>query len=149
MGVLCPFNTRKANGAEMKKIVSLILVLVCALSLFACSNASDAFVEVVNNSEPTKITTQTFVTSGSDTLQGWFESTINENGTTLTYNYQDYAPVTPDGTDRIATHTGTIYCVDGRYSWNATKINITRMPMIRFMAAPAQVTMILCHTGFR
>ena len=36
---------------------------------------------------------------------------------------------------------------DGRVGCVATRIDITNMPMIMFINAPAQVIIILCHTG--
>ena len=107
---------RKANGIKMKKIVCLILVLVCSLSLFACTNSADALIDVVDNSSPTKITTLTFFRAGTDKLEGSFISTIDGENTTLEYSYQYYAPVTADGTDRIATKKGTVQYENGKYS---------------------------------
>jgi len=107
---------RKAIGTEMKKIICLILVLVCSFSLFACKNDADALIEVVNSSSPTKITTLTYFTAGSDTLQGSFVSTINEDGSTLEYSYQQYADPTDLSEDRIITKSGTVYNKDGKYS---------------------------------
>ncbi len=106
---------RKANGIKMKKIMCLTLVIACALLLFACANPANALVEVVNNSSPTKIVTNTYYTAGKDKLVGTFTSYIAEDSVTLDYEYQYYAPVAP-GNERIDTKDGTVTYKDGKYS---------------------------------
>lgn len=105
----------------MKKTVCLILALVCAFALVSCDSAVDLYISVVNNSEPTKIITQTAYNDGSVNLAGRFETTINGNDTEMKYTYQRYATVEegvaaddPDG--YIKTVEGVVYYKDGKYS---------------------------------
>ena len=41
---------------------------------------------------------------------------IDGDNSTLTYEYQEYAPVSPSGTERITTKSGKVYYQDGKYS---------------------------------
>ena len=104
----------------MKKIISILLAIICVFSLASCGEV-DNVISIVNSSKPTKITTQTTYNLESDTLVGSFVTTVNGSDSVLVYEYQRYATVeegvtenNPDG--YIKTLAGTVYYKDGKYS---------------------------------
>ncbi len=91
------------------------------LGLASCSRGVGNFVELVNESEPTKISTVTSFNDGERTLSGQFETIIDGSDFELTYSYQRYA--TPaEGVEKmdpdnfVTTDEGTVYYKDGKYS---------------------------------
>lgn len=101
----------------MKKILCLALLLVCAFSFFSCAGATDAFIEVVNTSKPTKIVSIThFKPAGEAALEGEFITTVKEDMITFEFEYQRFAEIAPGATDRVETVKGTVYYKDGKYS---------------------------------
>lgn len=104
----------------MKRIISVLLVVICVFSLFSCGEADDV-ISIVNSSKPTKITTQTTYNSENDTLVGSFVTTVNGSDSELVYEYQRYATVeegvSADDPDAyIKTLSGVVYYKDGKYS---------------------------------
>lgn len=105
----------------MKKIVCLVLALLCAFALVSCDDAADKYIGIVNSSKPTKIITQTSYNDGSVVLSGRFETVIDGSNTEMKYNYQRYATVeegvlADDPEGYIKTVEGIVYFKDGKYS---------------------------------
>jgi hypothetical protein len=104
----------------MKRIISILLAIICVFSLASCGEADDV-ISIVNSSRPTKITTQTTYNTENDKLVGSFVTTINGSDSELVYEYQRYATVeegvAEDNPDEyIKTLSGTVYYKDGKYS---------------------------------
>ncbi len=107
----------------MKKIICLILALACCVALFACGGKGDetleAYLATVNASEPTNITTLTNHTRSDVSYTGMYETQMTKDGFVFTYEYEEKAPVTLDGTGSVITKSGEIvydgkqYVVDG------------------------------------
>lgn len=102
----------------MKKIVCLILALACVFALASCGGSANSFIELVNESEPTKITTVTSFNDGERTFSGKFETLIDGSDFELTYSYERYTvPGENDDPDAfVTTEAGTVYYKDGKYS---------------------------------
>jgi hypothetical protein len=90
------------------------------------------FTAVVNNSSPTKITTHTYILSDNgEELNGSFVTEINENGSTLYYEYERNAiPGVDSSPTPVMTVKGTVYYKDGKYStdgksWSADAPDVT------------------------
>jgi len=105
----------------MKKIISLLLALICVFAFVSCGDEgtpADKFVKIVNDSAPTKITTNTSYNDGETTFIGRFETTLYGSDFELSYSYQKYADPTeatnPD--EYIQTISGNVYYNDGMYS---------------------------------
>jgi hypothetical protein len=107
----------------MKKIISLLLALACAFALFSCGGDDQnpdiaAFANILADSEPTKIVTNTSYNDGDNTLVGTFETQIFGSDFVMEYNYQTY-PEPSAGMDPeayIVDVPGTVYYHDGLYS---------------------------------
>ncbi len=103
----------------MKKIICLLLAITCVFALISCSDKdAENFVKLVNESVPTKITTHTHFTYGSEEpLVGRFVTTVDGSKTTLEYEYQRNAiPGVDDSEDPVMTISGTVQYSDGKYS---------------------------------
>ena len=101
----------------MKKIICLILALACVFSLFSCGNVN-SFIDIVNESAPTKILTVTSLNDGERKLTGRFETLIDGSDFELSYSYQRYTVPgeNPDPESLLTTEEGVIYYKDGKYS---------------------------------
>lgn len=116
----------------MKKIICLILALTCCLALFACGKTDEtleAYLGVVNASEPTNITTLTTHTRADVHYTGVYETVMTEDGFVFTYEYEEKAPVTADSTTgSVVTKKGEIvyngetYVVDGEPTTAAPEV---------------------------
>lgn len=105
----------------MKKIISLLLALICVFAFVSCGEeetGADKFVKIVNSSEPTKIVTNTSYDDGETKFVGRFETTLYGSDFEFLYSYQQYAdPTTAANPDEyIQTVSGTVYYNDGLYS---------------------------------
>ena len=111
----------------MKKIISLLLAIVCVFALFSCGGDSTpaqnpeiaAFADIVKVSNPTKIVTNTTYTYGdNDSLKDTYSTEISGSNFVMEFSKQRYATpaagLNPD--EPVETITGTIYYLDGRYS---------------------------------
>ena len=102
----------------MKKIICLILALTCVIGLTACTRDAKKFIELVNASQPTKISTVTSFNDGERKLSGKFETAINGSDFELTYSYERYT-VPGENEDPeafLTTEAGTVYYENGKYS---------------------------------
>lgn len=109
----------------MKKIICLILALVCSFALFSCGEEEgpapeDTLIEIAGKSEPTKIITRTYYTEKSTKIvyEGVYTTTIDGENFVLDYSYQEKAVVTPDTIfeGSVATKSGQVQFKDGKYS---------------------------------
>lgn len=110
----------------MKKIICLLLALACSFALFACGedelevSPEDAFLEVVNNSEPTKITTMSSYshTATQAVYKGTYTTVFTDDGFVFDYEYQQKALAVPGAVpgSSIETKKGQVIYADGRYS---------------------------------
>ena len=115
------FNATKGKmGTEMKKIISLLLAIICVFTLFSCGDESpiDGFTKIVSSSEPTKIITLTSYNDGDNLLTGSYETQFYGADFMMVYNYQSYAVPAPDANpdEFIANYEGKIYYHEGLYS---------------------------------
>ena len=104
----------------MKKIVSLVLLFACVISFSACANV-DAFIEIIDASEPTRIVTKTHTTIGNEKLEGEFTTLVEGDMVTFNYWYDRYAiPGVDDSENRIfRPDPSVVYYTDGKYSTDA------------------------------
>ena len=103
----------------MKKLIALLLALVCAFALAACGEDEppapdpiDDFVNAVSSSDPTSATITNTVESAllGVTLEGNYQVTYNEDGSaTIAYSYDQLNEITDDSTadDILYTVEGT------------------------------------------
>lgn len=117
----------------MKKIICLLLALTFTVALCACGGGDDkdeAFFAVVENSTPSTIKTLTSHTRPNGVYYtGVYETNMTESGFEFTYQYEQRAPITPDGTGSVETvgpHTvvydGKGYTVDGEATTSAPEV---------------------------
>ena len=102
----------------MKKIICLILALTCVFGLTSCTRDAKKFIKLINESQPTKISTVTSINDGERKFSGKFETTIDGSDFELTYSFQRYTiPGENDDPDAfLTTEEGTVYYKDGKYS---------------------------------
>lgn len=101
----------------MKKFICLLIALTCVLGLISCGDdPAQAFITIVNDSAPTKITTLTSINDGEETLTGKYETVIDGQNSVMTYRYDRYATVDEAADSYIKTVEGTVYYKNGLYS---------------------------------
>lgn len=95
-----------------------MLALTCVIGLTSCTRDAKKFIELVNASEPTKISTVTSINDGERKLAGKFETVIDGSNFELAYSFQRYTvPGENDDPDAfLTTEEGTVYYKDGKYS---------------------------------
>ena len=106
---------RKAKGIKMKKIICLILALACCFTFFACGETDEtleAYLDVVNATNASNITTKTTHTRGDVVYKGMYETEITEDGFVFTYEYEEKAPVVAGST------TGSVVTKSGEIVYN-------------------------------
>ena len=74
----------------MKKIICLLLALTCVFTLFSCKKDKDLekFVELVEASKPTKITTLTYYTVSGTVYKGNYETVFDGENFEMNYSYE-------------------------------------------------------------
>lgn len=112
----------------MKKILCLLLALVAVFSIVACGeediptppaqvSAEEQFINTVDASEPTKITTlYSYITKAEDALNARYVTEIKEDGYTFTYKKDRFPKIEEVSTSPIITEEGVVYYKDGKYS---------------------------------
>lgn len=127
----------------MKKIICLILALTCCFALFACNKTDEtleAYLGVVNASEPTNITTMTTHTRQDVYYTGVYETVMTEDGFVFTYEYEEKAPVTADSTSgSVVTKTGEIVYNGQNYVVNGGEPT-TVAPDVAYMSLTLNLT---------
>lgn len=113
----------------MKKIISMLLVLVCAFALFSCQSGNkltelDEFLAVADAKEPTRITTLVSYTKGDTTLNARFVTEADGENAVVDYSYQRMALVEELADTPIVEKTGKVYLKDSKYyageKWDAS-----------------------------
>ena len=104
----------------MKKIIALFLALTCVFALFSCGGGdeqAEAFINLVNASKPTKITTLSTLTSDGVSFGGKYETFVDGDNFEMNYRYQRPATIEDANEDGyIFTEEGKIIYKDGKYS---------------------------------
>lgn len=127
----------------MKKIICLVLALACCFALFACNKTDEtleAFLGVVNSSEPTNITTLTTHTRQDVYYSGEYKTEMTEDGFVFTYEYEEKAPVVAGST------TGSVVTKKGEivYDGNSYVVNggepTTAAPDVAYMSLTLNLT---------
>lgn len=130
----------------MKKILCLLLALVAVFSIVACgeeeppvvppaASAEEQFIDTVDSSEPTKITTlYSYITEEDDALNARYVTEIKEDGYTFSYKKDRFAKIEEASKDPIITEEGVVYYKDGQYStdgetWFAEAPDVDAMVM--------------------
>ncbi len=121
----------------MKKLIAILLAVVCAFTLFSCSpsNQTDGdtkgdlslFTNALKTVSPKSSTIRTTLTSDLGTLNGTFTITYaGDNRATVTYEVEQFNEIndsTAADFEPKSTKTGTITYEDGKYT---TSDGITR-----------------------
>lgn len=127
----------------MKKIICLILALACSLAFVACGSSANIF-EVIENSEPTRIRTQTLYTRTSTgrTYEGLYETVIDGEDFVFDYEYQQKAKPSADSTAENAVEvvSGTVIYEDGRFSTDGGETWFTEAPAVDYMQLKLNLT---------
>ena len=120
----------------MKKIICLILALACCFTFFACGKTDEtleAYLGMVNASEPTTITTKTTHTRGDVVYNGMYTTVMNDEGFVFTYEYDEKAPIIADSTTgSIITKSGEIVFDGKTYTVNGEATTVA--PDIAYMS---------------
>ena len=99
----------------MKKIICLILALACCFTFFACGKTDETleeYLDVVNATNASNITTKTTHTRGDVVYKGMYETEMTEDGFVFTYEYEEKAPVVAGST------TGSVITKSGEIVYN-------------------------------
>ena len=99
----------------MKKIICLILALACCFTFFACGKTDETleeYLDVVNETNASTITTKTTHTRGDVVYKGMYETEMTEDGFVFTYDYEEKAPVV------VGSTTGSIVTKSGEIVYN-------------------------------
>ena len=129
----------------MKRIICMLLIVSCVAVLFACGNNADnnannegvdaetaQFFEKVQQSDPTGITTKTHITRPNGVVyEGYYTTTITENGFVFDYEYQQRNEEFVVGEDSVETVNGLVKYEDGRYTHNGE--NVSAAPDVDYM----------------
>ena len=110
----------------MKKIVCLLLVLVCSFAMFSCFNSGksdvDTISKIVNESVATKIVTKVdYVPVDDEALSGVYTTSIDRNSgkSKFTFVYSRYATVEEMNGGHTKTVDGSVwYDANGQISRN-------------------------------
>ena len=119
------YETKGFQVIEMKKTLSLLLVLVlalgCVFALASCKKDSEIF-GLAAAANPTKTVTLVTYVKGEDELHGDYTMEVQGNNSIFTFVYDRYRTVedgaTDDSTERIKTIDGVIYYKDGKFSFD-------------------------------
>ena len=105
----------------MKKILCLLLSLVCVFMLFSCTEveltAGEKFVEIINSKSPTKITTlYSYTLASGESASSKLVTEIEGNDSITTYVVERFATLAEAADGDVIRKEGVIYYKDGRYS---------------------------------
>ena len=108
----------------MKKIISLLLMLVLAFSLASCGGEGEGLLSIVSSSKPTKISTITaYVVSETETYNGNYTMSIEGNDSIFEFSYERRAEVWEMAPGMKVTEAGVVYYKDGLYSYGGDEWN--------------------------
>ena len=105
----------------MKKILCLLLSLVCVFMLFSCGEAEltagEKFVEIINSKSPTKITTlHTYTLASGESASSKLVTEIEGSDSITTYTTERFATLAESAEGDVVRKEGVIYYKDGKYS---------------------------------
>ena len=118
----------------MKKIICLLLIVACTAALFACGGgiSESDFFEMIEESEPTGVTTKTYHTRPNGvSYQGYYKTTINEDGFVFDYEYQQRNEQFVEGESSVQTVKGQVIYADGRYTVDGAAVSAA--PNVAYM----------------
>ena len=125
----------------MKKIICLLLVVACGAFLFACGadfSESDYF-EMIQESEPTGITTKTYHTRPNGiSYEGYYKTVITADGFVFDYEYQQRNEQFVEGESSVETVTGQVTYQDGRYIVDGE--SVAAAPNVAYMNIKLDIT---------
>ncbi len=98
----------------MKKIICLLLAVICVVGLVSCGDKAPVD-EIIEKSAPTKITTMVSYI-GEDTLNGTYVNEIDGDKSKFTYEFERRALVSEMHDSKIKTISGAVYYKDGKVS---------------------------------
>lgn len=111
----------------MKKIIALLLIAVCGLTLIACNPDKgdaklDAFKDAVSATSATEATVETTLSTELGDLNGTYTITYATDGSaTIAYSYEKFNEITDDTKEIKSKVEGTVtYNEDGTWSDNGT-----------------------------
>lgn len=122
----------------MKKLIAILLAVVCAFALFSCTPTNkpnggetkgdlSLFTNALKTVSPKSSTVRTTLTSDLGTLNGTFNITYaGDNRATVTYEVEQFNEIDESATTGFepkSTKTGTITYEDGKYT---TSDGVTR-----------------------
>ena len=125
----------------MKKIICLLLALTCCVAFFSCDKEDvtlGAYLAAVNASEPTNITTLTNHTRADVSYTGMYETEMTKDGFVFTYEYEEKAPITLDGTGSVTTKAGEIVYDGKQYIVNGEPTSVA--PDVAYMSLTLNLT---------
>lgn len=118
----------------MKKILALLLAVLCIFSVVSCGKGDDntdeptgataeqvaAIANVINSSAPTTIVTVTEYTYGEDVYKGRFETEIDKNPvkSIFTFSYTRPARIEDAADSNVVSVAGKVYYNNGQVSVN-------------------------------
>lgn len=105
----------------MKKLISLVLVLVCVLALAACAPTADTgtkdiFALAEAKATPTRIVTGVKYLSDGTAYEGRYVTESEGQNAIMTYSYQRPARLDEMADSEMKTVTGKLYYKDGKVS---------------------------------
>ncbi len=104
---------------NMKKLLALILAVVCVFSLFSCGNdALDNFAKAMNNTDPVIVKLTVKAATAYGDLTNSYVTTYNEDGSfKVEYTAEKFAAIDEGDADAKLVESGTVTCdKDGNYS---------------------------------
>ena len=127
----------------MKKIICLILALACCFTFFACGKTDETleeYLDVVNATNASNITTKTTHTRGDVVYKGMYETEMTEDGFVFTYEYEEKAPVVAGSTTgSVITKSGEIVYNGQYYVVNGGEPT-TAAPDVAYMSLTLKLT---------
>ncbi|MBQ8302711.1 MAG: hypothetical protein IJX97_04080 [Clostridia bacterium] len=111
----------------MKKIVCLLLTLVCAFAFFACGEGEAtgevAIINIANSAEATKITTIASYVLEDEVYNGEYVMLVNGNDSIFEFKYDRRASVAEMADSYKVKEEGVVYYKNGLYSYDGAEWN--------------------------
>lgn len=108
----------------MKKIISLLLMLVLAFSMSSCGEGSSGVLSLVESASPTRISTVTaYVVSDTEVYNGNYTMSIEGNDSIFEFTYERPASIEEKASGAKVSESGVVYYKDGLYSYDGSEWN--------------------------
>ncbi len=111
----------------MKKIICLLLTLVCTFAFFACgegeATGEAAIINMANSAAPTKITTIASYVIDDEVYNGEYVMLVNGNDSIFNFKYDRRASVAEMADSSKVKEVGTVYYKNGLYSYDGAEWN--------------------------